>query len=366
MIRINHPNVVDPVDYAEEEGEHYIIMPYVEGDTLAQHLTKNGGKLPCDEACRIAHEIAKGLAAIHPGIVHRDLKPENIIIGDDGRVYIVDFGICKNSTQKTITTGDGILGSLPWMSPQQLHNAVKVDHRSDLYSLGAMMYAMFTGAPPVQGKDFGEIAASILSYTPPSPRQLDPSIPLHIAQACMRLLEKDPNSRLQKAEDFIAVLNGTAPAIRAGRFCTGCGTPAQPGFRFCHNCGTALMAVENHSVRCLACGRPAGQEALCTTCGRPFGNSGHHLCFTTGSVAGITFRIPEGIFSVGRNELSPKDFHISRRHFFVACTNGSVCVQDAGSANKTFVGGKLAKLPTPLQPGQQICIAGNTATYNHN
>jgi len=139
-IRINHPNVVDPVDYAEEEGEHYIIMPYVEGDTLAQHLTKNGGKLPCDEACRIAHEIAKGLAAIHPGIVHRDLKPENIIIGDDGRVYIVDFGICKNSTQKTITTGDGILGSLPWMSPQQLHNAVKVDHRSDLYSLGAMMY----------------------------------------------------------------------------------------------------------------------------------------------------------------------------------------------------------------------------------
>jgi len=288
------------------------------------------------------------------------------MIRPDGHARIVDLGICRFTSEKTITSGQQILGTLHWMSPEQVQHPEQVDGRSDLYSLGAIGYVMLTGMPPVRGNNSEEIVTSIFTYVPPPPRQLDPTIPVHLDQACMRLLEKMPENRFQTAQEFISALAGTTPVVVPSRFCTGCGTPTQTGARYCHNCGIALAALQNQPARCLACGRPTGQETLCTACGRPFGSSRHHLCFTTGSLAGMTFRVPEGIFSVGRNELSPKDFHISKQHFFVACTNGTVCVQDAGSINKTFVAGRFAQGPVLLLQGQEVCVAGNKATYNHN
>jgi hypothetical protein len=367
QIGINHPNVVDPIDYQERDGQHFIIMPFVEGITLAGKMLKSGGKLPVKETEVILTDTAHGLGAIHDKrYVHRDIKPENIMIRPDNHACILDLGICRFTSEKTITSGQQILGSLPWMSPEQVQHPEQVDGRSDLYSLGVIGYVMLTGTPPVRGNKPDEIVTSIFTYVPPPPRQLDPAIPVHLDQACMRLLEKLPENRFQTAQEFIAALAGTTPVAAPSRFCTGCGTPTQTGARYCHNCGTALAALQNQPARCLACGRPTGQETLCTACGRPFGNSRHHLCFTTGSLAGMTFRVPEGIFSVGRNELSPKNFHISKQHFFVACTNGTVCVQDAGSINKTFVAGRFAQGPVLLLQGQEVCIAGNKATYNHN
>ena len=365
--RIKHQNVVDPIDYQEQDGQHYIIMPFVDGVTLESKLLRNGGKLPIKEAELILIDIAHGLGAIHDKrCVHRDIKPANIMIIHDGHALIVDLGVCRITIEKTITSGEQMIGSLLWMSPEQVKHPEKVDGRSDLYSLGAICYYMLTGMPPVKGNTPEEIITSIFTYILPPPRQFDPSIPAHLDQACMRLLEKLPENRFKTAQEFIAALTGTTPIVKSGRFCTACGAQTQPGSRFCHNCGTLLIELQNQTARCLACGKPAGQEAACTGCGRPFGHSNHHLCFNTGSLAGMVFRIPEGIFTVGRNELAARDMRISRYHLRVACFDGIIFVEDAGSINRTFVAGRFAERPIPLQQGQEVCIAGNTATYNHN
>lgn len=367
QIRIGHPNVVDPIDYGEEDGEHYMIMPFIEGITLENHLISHGGKLSVDQAVSIIAEVASGLGAIHrKSIVHRDMKPLNIIMGTDGHPYIIDLGICRKANEQTITKGPGLIGSLQWLSPEQVANPGTEDHRSDLYSLAAIFYFMLTGSTPVQGTDPGSIVLSICQHIPPSPRQLNPLVPEHIDQACMRLLAKQPEARFQTAEEFIQAINSTAQTPGAGCFCTSCGSEIQPGSRYCPNCGALVNSDQNQPAWCFACGTQVGEAAVCANCGRPFSHSDHRLSFSTGTLTGMSFRIPEGIFSVGRDELSPRDYHISRQHLSVACLNGTVLVQDAGSANKTYIAGRLADHPIPLTPNQELCIAGNTATYNHN
>ena len=119
-------------------------------------------------------------------------------------------------------------------------------------------------------------------------------------------------------------------------------------------------------MQCLACGSPVNESSLCPGCNKPFNPRGHRLQFTTGPLTGLTFLIPEGIFEVGRDELSPRDHHISRKHFAVACLNGSVSVQDIGSTNKTYIEGQVALKPTKLVANQQLVVAGNTAVYINN
>lgn len=365
-IRIGHPNVVDPVDSGEEDGEHYMIMPFIDSMMLENHIKANGGKLSVDESIRIIKAIAGGLSAIHRnGIVHRDIKPENILIQPDGHVWIIDLGICRDINRQTITKGDALLGTLIWMSPEQVANPGNEDLRTDLYSLGALFYFMLTGNFPVQVSDPKSIVISICQHVPASPQQIDPSIPSYTGSACMKLLEKQCGQRFQSADDFIAALDGTILVQQANCFCISCGSRIQPGVSYCHNCGAFLNANQNQPVLCLACGTPAQAADTCPGCNRTFSCCDHQLNFASGSLTGITFRIPEGTFTVGRNELSPRDYHISRRHLLVACSNGSVHVEDAGSANKTYVGTQLANHPILLTAGEPLCIAGNIANYNH-
>ena len=366
QIHIGHPNVIDPIDSGQEDGENYMIMPFIDGMILENHIRANGGKLSVNEATTIIKPIASGLSAIHQnGIVHRDIKSENIIIHPDGHPYIIDLGICRNINQQTITKSRGLLGSLLWMPPEQIANPGNEDTRSDLYSLGALFYFMLTGNLPVQGNDTGSIVLSICQHVPPSPHQIDSSIPSHVDQACMKLLEKQREHRFQTADDFIAALDGTMPVVQANCFCISCGSQTQAGFQYCSNCGAILNVSQSQSTICLACGAQAEAVAVCPSCNRTFSNCDHRLCFASGSLTGKTFRIPEGTFAVGRNELSPRDYHISRRHLLIVCSNGSVHIEDAGSANKTYVGTNLADHPILLTANEPLCIAGNMANYNH-
>ena len=366
--RISHPHVVDPIDFGEEGGQWYIIMPFIEGVTIDNSVTSQGGKRAVDQAVSIALQIAEGLAAIHnKGYVHRDIKPSNVILQPDGHIKILDLGICRNINEITITRGDGPLGSLLYMSPEQLANPGCEDHRSDLYALGAVLYFMVTGSPPVQGDTAGSIALSICQSIPPSPRQLNPSVPLHVDQACMRMLAKDRANRFQSAQEFIQAIQGSSMSAQTSSLsCQACRQAVPPGSSYCPTCGAAQQIATTQSELCIACGTTVGSAPVCRGCKRPFSHCDHRLKFDTGTLTGLTFRIPEGIYPVGRHELSSRDCHISRQHISVACSDGSVHIQDAGSTNQTYVSGRLADNPFLLVPGQDIRIAGNSAIYNHN
>jgi hypothetical protein len=361
QIRIGHPGIVDAIDYGEDRGIWYLITPFVEGVDLEMHVRACGGRCSVEQALPIITALADALAAAHRrGIVHRDIKPLNIIITPDGTPKLIDFGICRVVHEPTLTHGS-LMGTPVWMSPEQTVNPATVDHRSDLYSLGLVLHFMLTGVPPVQASDPETAKRVIRDQRLPSLRQVDPSIPIHVDAACSRLLAKRPEDRFQTAEEFLAALASDQSAS-ASRYCPACAQPQPSGALFCGRCG-AEQQPPCSAVFCFACGKPAAHDPICPGCQRPFSPSDHRFVFDSGPPAGRTYRIPEGIYVVGREAIMPRDFSISRSHVHVACSNGQVHVQDAGSANKTYVASRLAVQPVELRPLDEFLIAGSHAVY---
>jgi len=277
---------------------------------------------------------------------------------------VIDLGVVKDLNSATVTQLGDAPGTPPWMSPEQVDGSQPLDHRSDLFALGNILYWLLTGQMAVQAQDRDAIRNSILHDTPPAPRQMDPTIPIHVEAACMRLLEKSPNARFPSAAELRQALGGQTS--QAARFCHACGLPTGGQARFCHGCGTNLLSPTPAKVICLACGAPADPGPTCPNCRRTFSGSNHRFRFRSGSTTGRDFRIPEGIFVVGRLQLSPGDTHISKSQLYMAAINGTVYLQDAGSTNKTLVAGQPAEAPVLLHPGIEITIAGNTAVYQRN
>ena len=361
-IRIGHPRVIDVSDSGNEDGKWFLVVPFVEGDDLERHLLNKGGRLQADEAAAIIGQIADGLGAMHAkGVIHRDLKPSNIIIHPRQGAYIIDLGICRVLHEQTITRDDGILGSLAWMPPEQIADATQVDQRADLYALGAMFYLALTGRGPAEGDTLEALALHICQQMPPSPRQIQPSVPEHIEAVCMRLLAKDPGQRFQTVGEFQRALSGASGS--GGGHCTACGTRLSSACRFCQRCGAAVTLPNGQMPRCFACGAVLRIASACPSCHRHFSSEDHQLRFVTGSPTGLTFRIPEGIYIIGRDQLSSRDRHISSRQLSVACINGTVQVQHGGGVNMTFIDRQPAASPTPLNPNVEVRFAGNTAIY---
>ncbi len=366
-LRIDHPRVVGAIDCGAEDGCHYMVMPFIEGGHLESYVCSNGGKLAPSTAGLITSQIAEGLESIaHMGVVHRDIKPHNIMMSPEMGAMIIDLGICRVLGQQTLTGGKGMLGTIEYMAPEQAHEPRSVDPRADLYSLGAVMYFMLTGRVPVEGQDAGQQVLHLCQTMPASPAQVIPGIPDHLDRVCMTLLAKLPDERYQSAREVIEVLAGEgrwpATSDPQASSCAACGASAHFGSRFCPRCGASL-AAKSSSPRCLACGSALSMSSQCPSCSRTFSHANHRLAFSAGPLAGEVFHIPEGIYVLGRQELAGRDAHISRQHLSVACTNGRVCLQDAGSANKTYVAGRLADCPVELQSGTEIRVASNIAIY---
>lgn len=360
-LQVNHPAVVDPIACCEEEGQWYMVMPFIDGLDLEQYVTQHGGRLSPEEAVRIIGNVADGLQAIHDcGVVHRDIKPGNILIDEEGKVHIIDLGVCRMPGQATMTGKDDLVGTLMWMSPEQITQPETVGFASDWYSLGAVFYFLLTGNPPVQGQNTESIALSICQRTPPAPAAVVSGIPPHLSSACMMLLAKRPEGRYKDADALRRALQTGIPE-GAAISCPACTFPGAKGASYCSRCGAAFHPSPS-APRCLACGLEAGSNATCSMCGRPFDHA-HRLEFTKGPLAGQIFHMPQGLYVVGRSELCERDQHISRRHLQVVCHDGSCTLEDAGSTNKTLVDGRPVQGTTPLTHGQTICIAGNTAIY---
>ncbi len=192
--RITHPNIVNVYDVGVAEGRHYIVMEYVPGRTLKERI-KEEGPVPAAEALHIARQIAGALAQAHASnLVHCDIKPHNILVMPDGNVKVADFGIARAVTESTMTYNDNIMGSVHYFSPEQARGTI-ITPKSDVYSLGVVLYEMLTGRIPFDGNTAVSIARKHLEEEPQPIHALVPNIPPVVEVLVTRMMAKDPALR---------------------------------------------------------------------------------------------------------------------------------------------------------------------------
>ncbi len=212
---LQHPHILPLFDSGSADGHLYYVMPFVEGETLRRKLEREQ-QLPIAEAVRIASDVADALEYAHKrGVVHRDIKPENILL-HDGRPLVADFGIALAVQQAggaRMTQTGMSLGTPQYMAPEQAMGDKSVDHRADIYALGAVTYEMLTGEPPFTGPNSQAVVAKILTTDPSSLVSKRRSVPPHVEAAVLTALEKMPADRFASAAEFIAALAGAGAAI---------------------------------------------------------------------------------------------------------------------------------------------------------
>lgn len=198
---LSHPNIVEVYDVGEEEGNYYIVMEYIEGKTLKQLLQKRGA-LTLTEVIDIMSQLTDGLSHAHEAyIIHRDIKPQNIMIEDNGLVKITDFGIAMalNSTQLTQT--NSVMGSVHYLPPEQA-NGKGSTVKSDIYSLGILMYELLTGSVPFKGDNAVEIALKHMKEKMPSIRKQNPTIPQSVENIVLKATAKNPKNRYETVREM--------------------------------------------------------------------------------------------------------------------------------------------------------------------
>ena len=223
---LNHPNILTIFEFGWEQGIHFIAAEYVEGETVRQKLAN--GKLEPAVAVDIAAQIGKALVAAHSsGIVHRDIKPDNVIVRHDSLVKVLDFGIAKLTEAKSSQSIDAahgtvslsisqagvVIGSAKYMSPEQARGQT-VDARSDLFSLGVVLYEMIAGRAPFEGQTASDVIAEVLKGTPPGIDSLHPDVPHGIVEIINKALSKDRDTRYQSAKDMVADLQALQEEIQ--------------------------------------------------------------------------------------------------------------------------------------------------------
>jgi serine/threonine protein kinase/dipeptidyl aminopeptidase/acylaminoacyl peptidase len=216
---LNHPNILALHDIGSQDGISYLVSEFLEGNTLREQL--GNGPLPARKAIEYALQIARGLGAAHDkGIVHRDLKPENIFVTEDGRLKILDFGLAKVQTQATLdgetaasqTMPGVVLGTAGYMSPEQVRGQ-SIDHRSDIFSFGAVLYEMLSGNRAFKGDTSVETMSAILREDPPELTRAAPPVHPTVERPIRHCLEKNPIERFRSAHDLAFQLELAAEGL---------------------------------------------------------------------------------------------------------------------------------------------------------
>ena len=198
---LSHPNIVEVYDVGEEDGNHYIVMEYIEGKTLKQ-LLKKRESLTLTEVIDIMTQLSDGISHAHESyIIHRDIKPQNIMIEDDGRIKITDFGIAMALNATQLTQTNSVMGSVHYLPPEQA-SGKSATVKSDIYSLGILMYELLTGNVPFKGDNAVEIALKHMKDKIPSIRKQDPSIPQSVENIILKATAKNPRNRYDSAKEM--------------------------------------------------------------------------------------------------------------------------------------------------------------------
>ncbi len=251
---LNHPNICTIYDFREHEGCPLIVMEFLSGRTLRDYLQSKPLKI--QEVVDIGIQVADALASAHShGIIHRDIKPENIFLTEDRRVKVLDFGLAKVLQQNpslestnlasvnTLTTLGDVLGTVSYMSPEQA-TGEELDGRTDLFSLGVVLYQCVTGHAPFPGKTIAVVLSSIMNRAPVPPVALNPEVPLRLQEVIHNCLEKDRELRCQSAINLRVELKRVRRDLEFAHLTTGDATQQESGSEH-----TAAIATASVSLR---------------------------------------------------------------------------------------------------------------------
>ena len=213
---LDHPNIVKVYDVSVTDQLQYIVMEYIDGITLKEYLKQRGGALTWKEVIHFATQVLGALEHAHSkGIVHRDVKPQNIMLQADGSIKMMDFGIARFSRAQSQTVSDKAIGSVHYISPEQACGE-ESDAKSDIYSVGVLLYEMLSGSVPFDGDTPEEVAMKHIHEKPTPLHQLNPEIPIGLCEICDKAMQKDKNMRYRSAKEMLAAVDAfkANPAIR--------------------------------------------------------------------------------------------------------------------------------------------------------
>jgi eukaryotic-like serine/threonine-protein kinase len=402
VAKLAHPNIVQIHDFGEQDGITFIVMEYVDGGTLKDRLKK---PLPPAEAIDFMIQAAEGLDCAHRnGIVHRDVKPANMLVRKDGHLLLSDFGIAKilEGTTNLTRVGTGI-GTPQYMSPEQ-GTGQAVDRRSDIYSLGIVLFHCLTGRVPFTADNPLTITVKHLNDPLPVERLVAENVPQPVIQAVQKMTAKFPHERYQAADALIDALTSALAASDLAMVRWRGGVP--PSYANVAGGSGAMAPVpanvsgqlsSNHSsvpaqssvpqqvvtLTCFRCGAPNPSTRLyCTTCGddlsnkrasndRFLGPGGRpilsRLSIQNGSMSGRSYRFHQDVTTIGRtngNDLVISGRTVSRRHARLWFAEGRWFLEDLQSANGTMVNNTRIYQPVVLNDGDVINFGDEVVLFN--
>lgn len=281
MAQLAHPNIVRITDYIEEGSTLALVMEFVEGRTMDKIIGEEVGPIPHEKALPLFLQVLHAVEFAHSnGIIHRDLKPSNVIVSNNDLAKVTDFGIAKIAGSMSSTRTGAKMGTLYYMSPEQIRSSKHVDRRADIYSLGMTLYEMLAGRLPFPGGDDTsefEVMSTIVQKQLPPPTDFYPHIPAGIVSILMQTLSKDPDDRPSTCRDFANALEsgetavgakqltagGARPVAEEANTCPKCGKPLESGSGFCTHCGARIAG------NCAGCGNPLSEgDLFCPICGQ--------------------------------------------------------------------------------------------------
>ncbi|MEB3198316.1 MAG: protein kinase, partial [Candidatus Sericytochromatia bacterium] len=303
--KLQHPAIVSVYEYVRDGDAHYMVMEFLEGKSL-QHYIDQRKAFTIEQTIDIASQVCAALEYAHAHqIVHRDIKPDNVLLLDNGKIKLMDFGVARHVGEVSKLTQAGTtLGTIAYISPEQLCDSRLVDGRSDLFSLGAMIYEMLTLRTPFDAGNVGGTIMKIMSEEPVSPRQMNPNIPPRLDAVIMRSLRKSPDERFQRAAEMAQALQSSQRQDAAG---TPPGRPVQLNVVACRFCGTGIPGGRG---ACPKCGRLQSPPPQPTQPGAPAGAANRPGGLTpppapTRGVGGIVVSPPPPPAGRGTGGLSP-------------------------------------------------------------